>query len=130
MSFVEMLNVPTVGGSQLVPQDLDSAHLDQLNALIVAGARRHVFLSDKGVRLMRASGHFRWLRKPIANQVLPVLHKVGFRSGDLLDSGTAQFRAERHSAPSPPALTKPRDRAARARAVDACLQRPVRDREH
>lgn len=26
---------------------------------------------------MRASGRFRWLRKPIANQVLPVLHKVG-----------------------------------------------------
>ncbi|CAN7724260.1 hypothetical protein LJR290_006146 [Variovorax sp. LjRoot290] len=77
VSFVELLNVPTIGGSDLAVKDLDPRHLDELNALILGGSRRNVFLSDKVVRLMRRSGRFRWLRKPIANQVLPVLHKVG-----------------------------------------------------
>lgn len=77
VSFVELLHIPTVGGSQLMAEDLDSAHLDELNALIRRGVRRNVFLSDKVVRLMRASGRFHWLPKPIAKQVLPQLHKVG-----------------------------------------------------
>ncbi len=77
VTFVELLHIPTVGGSQLVAEDLDSAHLDELNALILRGARRSVFLSDKVVRLMRASMRFSWLRKPIANQVLPLLDQVG-----------------------------------------------------
>lgn len=77
VSFVELLHIPTVGISQLVAEDLDFAHLDKLNALIQLGAKRNVFLSDKVVRLMRASGHFHWLPKPIAKQILPQLHKVG-----------------------------------------------------
>ena len=77
VSFVELLHIPTVGRSQLMVEDLDPAHLDELNAFIQRGARRHVFLADKVIRLMRASGHFHWLPEPIANQVLPQLHKVG-----------------------------------------------------
>ncbi len=77
VSFVELLHIPTVGRSQLEAKDLDSAHLDNLNALIQCGAKRNVFLSDKVVRLMLASGHFGWLPNPIANQVLPPLHKLG-----------------------------------------------------
>ncbi|ROZ78806.1 hypothetical protein [Ramlibacter sp. WS9] len=77
VAFVELLHIPTVGESQLMASDLDSAHLDELNGLILRGARRNVFLSDKVIRVMRASGHFGWLRKPIAKQVLPVLHKIG-----------------------------------------------------
>jgi hypothetical protein len=77
VSFVELLHIPTVGGSQLMVEDLDSAHLDGLNALIQRGARRNVFLSDKVVKLMRASGRFHWLPRPIANLVLPQLHTVG-----------------------------------------------------
>ncbi|WP_155247931.1 hypothetical protein ABL841_20350 [Variovorax paradoxus] len=77
VSFVELLNVPTIGGHDLAVEDLDPQHLDELNALILGGARRNVFLSDKVAKLMRRSGRFGWLRKPIANQVLPVLHKVG-----------------------------------------------------
>ena len=76
VSFVELLHVPTVGGSELTKDDLDLAHLDKLNALILRGAKRNVFLSNKVVKLMRASKRFRWLRKPIANQALPVLHQV------------------------------------------------------
>jgi len=77
VSFVELLNVPTIGGRDLTVKDLDPKHLDELNALILGGTKRNVFLSDKVAKLMRRSGRFRWLRKPIANQVLPVLHKVG-----------------------------------------------------
>ena len=77
VSFVELLHIPTVGVSQLVAEDLDSAHLDWLNSLIKLGARRKVFLSDKVVRLMRASKpreRFDWLPEPIAKKELPQLH--------------------------------------------------------
>lgn len=77
VSFVELLDVPTTGGSELEVKDLDLRHLDELNALILYGTRRNVFVSDKVVRLMRRSGRFRWLRKPIPNHILPVLHEVG-----------------------------------------------------
>jgi hypothetical protein len=77
VSFVELLHIPTVGASQLTPQDLDAAHLDELSALIAGGANRNIFISDKVARLMRASGRFRWLPKPIPKEVLPVLHREG-----------------------------------------------------
>ena len=82
VSFVELLHIPTTGGSKLVAEDLDSAHLDKLNALIQRGAKRNVFLSDKVIRLMLDSRRlldsrlFPGLPKPIANQVLPQLYKV------------------------------------------------------
>jgi hypothetical protein len=76
VSFVELLNIPTIGRSDLELKDLDPRHLDELNELILCGTRRNVFLSNKVVRLMRRYAPFRrWLRTPIANQILPVLHK-------------------------------------------------------
>ena len=81
VSFVELLTVPTIGGSELAVEDLDPRHLVYLDALIGGNTRRNVFLSDKVIRLMRQSGRqsgrFRWLPKPIPNQVLPELHRVG-----------------------------------------------------
>lgn len=77
VSFVELLHIPTVGRSQLKAKDLDSAHLDKLDALIQRGAKRNVFLSDKVVRRLLDSRLFQWLPEPIANQVLPQLHKDG-----------------------------------------------------
>lgn len=82
VSFVELLHIPTIGGSELVAEDLDSAHLDWLNAIIERGARRNVFLSDKVIRLMLDcrrlldSRLFPELPKPVAKQVLPQLHKI------------------------------------------------------
>jgi hypothetical protein len=82
VSFVELLHIPTVGGSKLEVEDLDPAHLDELNELIQFGAKRNVFLSDKVIRLMLDSRRvldsrlFPELPKPIAKQVLPQLHKV------------------------------------------------------
>ena len=62
ISFAELLHVPTVGRSALVPQDLDPVHLQTLDAAILGGAAKHIFLSAGVVRLMRASGAFPWLR--------------------------------------------------------------------
>lgn len=82
VSFVELLHIPTVGRSKLVAKDLDSAHLKWLDGIIQRGAKRNVFLSDKVIRLMLNSRRlldsrlFPKLPKPIANQVLPQLHKV------------------------------------------------------
>jgi hypothetical protein len=82
VSFVELLHVPTVGRSRLVADDLDSKHLDKLDALIRLGARRNIFLSDGVIRLMLDSRRlldsepFDWLPKPVSKQVLPQLHKV------------------------------------------------------
>lgn len=77
VSFVELLHIPTIGGSERVAKDLDSEHLDRLNTLIQHGAKRNVFLSNQVIRLMLDSRRFPGLPKPIAKQVLPKLHKIG-----------------------------------------------------
>lgn len=64
VSFTELLHVPTVGRSALVPQDLDSGHLHALSAALLNGQARHIFLSAAVARLMQASGAFPWLRPP------------------------------------------------------------------
>lgn len=64
VSFVELLHVPTVGRNRkLAPNDLDSAHLQKLNAAILHGKAKHVFVSAKVADLMRASKAFPWLPK-------------------------------------------------------------------
>lgn len=77
VSFIELLHLPTVGQSKLVPPDLDPQHLRRLREAMFAGARKYVFVSDSVRRLMQASGHFPEL-KPAATRSgdhpLPVLH--------------------------------------------------------
>jgi len=58
VSFIELLHLPTVGRSTLVPADLDPTHLERLETLIFEGAARFVFLSAGVARLMRATGRF------------------------------------------------------------------------
>ena len=68
VSFVELLNVPTVGRSKLVAEDLAKSHLERINSAILEGAARHIFVSAGVARLMRDSGVFKWLPpKPIGN---------------------------------------------------------------
>lgn len=71
VSFVELLHVPTVGRSNLVPDDLDSTHLSRLKDVMFSGQARYVFLSASVVRLMNATGQF------------PQLEKVNGPSGSL-----------------------------------------------
>jgi hypothetical protein len=79
VSFAELLNVPTVGRNKLDSKDLDRAHLKWLNAAMLEGGARHVFLPREVARLMRASGEFTWLpAAPIDNTgALDVLCRSG-----------------------------------------------------
>lgn len=61
VSFAELLHKPTVGRSNLVPQDLDQDHLRWLNEAILHGQAKHIFVSAGVARLMKASKAFPWL---------------------------------------------------------------------
>jgi hypothetical protein len=64
VSFSELLHVPTVGRSTLVPKDLDPSHLRRLTSAIFAGQAKYIFLSAGVVRLMLATGQFPQLGQP------------------------------------------------------------------
>jgi hypothetical protein len=75
VSFVELLHVPTVGRSKLVPGDFDPAHLRRINAAILNGSAKHIFVSAGVARLMRSSKAFPWLAKePIGASPLRILY--------------------------------------------------------
>lgn len=81
VSFAELLHVPTGGRSQLAPQDLDPAHLHRLNAAILHGNAKHIFVSAGVARLMQASRAFPWLPKaPTALGALSVLYRDASRT--------------------------------------------------
>lgn len=63
VSFIELLHVPTVGRSKLVPADLNRQHLNMLNEVVLAGAAQHIFIPQGVARLMQATGQFAWLPK-------------------------------------------------------------------
>ena len=74
VSFVELLHVPTVGRSSLVPQDLEPAHLQKVARAIFHGNARYTFVSAGVLRLMKATGLFPQLGSPRATSGgLPVL---------------------------------------------------------
>ncbi|MCX5855133.1 MAG: hypothetical protein NTZ24_11320 [Deltaproteobacteria bacterium] len=68
VSFIELLNVPTYGKSALVVKDLVDKdkpeklkHLQRVNAAILNGSARYVFIPGSVAKLMRASGQSPWL---------------------------------------------------------------------
>ena len=63
VSFTELLHLPTVGRSNLVPEDLDRTHLQQINAAILQGTAKHIFVSAGVARLMHSTKIFPWLAK-------------------------------------------------------------------
>ncbi|MCZ2074441.1 MAG: hypothetical protein LC130_05500 [Bryobacterales bacterium] len=78
VSFIELLDVPTVGRSRLEPRDLDERHLGRIDALVTGGESRDVFVSAGVVRLMLASRAFSWLKpKARPDGVLPLLYACG-----------------------------------------------------
>jgi len=79
VSFIELLHLPTVGQSKLVPADLNSQHLRMLNEVVLAGAARHIFVPQAVQRLMQATGQFAWLPKRPIEQLGPlgVLYRQG-----------------------------------------------------
>lgn len=81
VSFAELLHVPTVGRNKLTAKDLDTSHLRMLNAAILHGQAKHIFVSAGVARLMRASKEFFWLAKePAASRPLRVLYSEPSRS--------------------------------------------------
>jgi hypothetical protein len=81
VSFAELLHVPTVGRSKLVPQDLDPAHLGMLNSAILHGKAKHIFVSASVMRLMQASKAFPWLPKErVGSGPLRILYSNQSRS--------------------------------------------------
>lgn len=81
VSFAELLHVPTVGRSNLAPEDLQPSHLRMLNSAILNGKAQHIFVSAGVARLMRGSGAFPWLAKePTASNPLPVLYREASRT--------------------------------------------------
>ena len=81
VSFAELLHVPTVGRSKLTPHDQDPLHLQKLNAAIVRGTAKHIFVSAGVARLMQASKAFPWLPRDLgASKPLRVLYSEPLRS--------------------------------------------------
>jgi hypothetical protein len=81
VSFAELLHVPTVGKSQLTAQDLDASHLSWLNAAILQGSAKHVFVSAGVARLMRESKAFPWLpREVVRSEQLDVFYRDSSRT--------------------------------------------------
>ena len=80
VSFIELLHIPTVGRSTLVPADLDSAHLRRLKDAMFTGQARYVFLSAGVVRLMNATGQFPELKASGPNGSLRTLFKDAART--------------------------------------------------
>lgn len=81
VSFIELLHVPTVGRNKLTPQDLDPAHLQKINAAILQGQAKHIFISSGVARLMYSSKAFPWLPKaPTGLGPLRVFYRDSSRS--------------------------------------------------
>jgi hypothetical protein len=82
ISFIELLHVPTVGRSKLVPADLSSQHLHMLNEVVLAGSAQHIFVPQAVARLMHATGLFAWLPKRPTEHLGPlgVLYRRGTKA--------------------------------------------------
>ncbi len=67
VSFVELLHIPRVGRSKLEPSDLSIQHQQTINAAILEGQAKYIFIPAAVVKLMQNSGIFPWLKsKPRA----------------------------------------------------------------
>ena len=76
MSFIELLNSPTVGRSDLTIKDLDPTHLKLLRRVIFEGNAKFIFLSASVKRLLLASGLFPELRAiPRNHGALKILYQ-------------------------------------------------------
>ena len=77
VSFVELIDVPTYGGSNLRLSDLKPSHLDRLKAWVLDGRASYVFIPPGVRRLLRKTPQFSWLpEKPISHDgSLPILFR-------------------------------------------------------
>lgn len=58
ISFVELLNVPTIGKSKLLPEELNPEHLEWLYKLVFEGKAENIFMGDAVIRLLQQNKSF------------------------------------------------------------------------
>lgn len=63
VSFVELLNIPTVGRNSLAVEDLSESHLAVIRETIFKGRAKYIFLSPGVQRLMQTTRMFNELNK-------------------------------------------------------------------
>lgn len=63
VSFIELLDLPTMRQSKLKPSDLNTQHLEMLNSAILNGQAKHIFISRSVAKLMLQTQLFSWLQK-------------------------------------------------------------------
>lgn len=62
VSFIELIDLPTTGRSNIEPSDLKPEHLRRIADWIAAPATRLVFISKQAGSLMVKSGFFPWMK--------------------------------------------------------------------
>jgi len=77
VSFVELIDVPTSGRSNLKSIDLKPSHLNRLNAWVLDGKADYIFIPPGVGSLLRRTPQFSWLlEEPISyDGSLPVLFR-------------------------------------------------------
>ena len=77
VSFVELIDVPTSGRSNLRSDDLKQSHLDRLRGWVLDGRASNIFIPPGVGRLLRKTSQFSWLpEEAIAHDgSLPVLFR-------------------------------------------------------
>ena len=77
VSFVELIDVPTSGRSNLKLNDLKPSHLDQLRDWVLAGRASNIYIPPGVSHLLRKTPQFSWLPdEPISHDgSLPVLFR-------------------------------------------------------
>jgi len=77
VSFVELIDVPTSGRSNLRLNDLKQSHLDRLRDWVLDGKATYIFIPPGVGRLLRRTSQFSWLsEEPISHEgSLPVLFR-------------------------------------------------------
>ncbi len=75
VSFVELIDVPTYGKSNLNVNDLKASHMDRIFDWVRNGNASYIFVPPGVARLLRSTSQFSWLPdKPVSRQgSLPVL---------------------------------------------------------
>lgn len=63
VSFIELLDIPTVGRNTLEHTDFNPAHLKRIKQAILDGEAQHIFISPTVFKYMKQCAEFRWLPK-------------------------------------------------------------------
>jgi hypothetical protein len=77
ISFLELIDTPTMGRSNLKKEDLRPHHLKRLVAWLKGGRKKYAFISPNVRRLMSSTPYFRWLAsEPVSSyESIPIYHE-------------------------------------------------------